>query len=139
MWQLALFSAAVVAGLSLHGSSLPRIGLVSAQSVALLAVEDHDEVEVTWQVYQRLIVACHEPDLAKGRARITKLITNLRSAYPVAPREAITRGQTMKKRAADVLAHFNRPDTLGFGRLTHCIAYSFLETGGFRPRLHRRS
>ena len=61
----------------------------------------------------------------------------------------------MKKRAADVLAYFHRPGTsngltealngrlehlrgsaLGFRKLTHYIARSLLEAGGFRPRLH---
>jgi len=61
----------------------------------------------------------------------------------------------MKKRAADVLAHFDRPGTgnrpteaidgrlehlcgsaLGFRDLTDHIARSLLDAGGFRPRLH---
>lgn len=64
-------------------------------------------------------------------------------------------GNTLKKRAADVLAYFDRPGTsngpteaingrlehlrgsaLGFRNLTHHIARSLLETGGFRPLLH---
>jgi transposase len=69
--------------------------------------------------------------------------------------EVITLGRTIKKRAADVLAYFERPGTsngpteaingrlehlrgsaLGFRNLTNYIARSLLETGGFRPRLH---
>ena len=65
-----------------------------------------------------------------------------------------TLGRTMKKRAADVLAYFERPGTsngptealngrlehlrgsaLGFRNLTNYIARSLLETGGFRPQL----
>ena len=65
-------------------------------------------------------------------------------------------GRTLTKRAADVLAYFERPGTsngpteaingrlehlrgsaLGFRNLTHYIARSLLESGGFRPRLHR--
>ena len=64
-------------------------------------------------------------------------------------------GRTLKKRAADVLAYFDRPGSsngpteaingrlehlrgsaLGFRNLTHYIARSLLETGGFRPQLH---
>ena len=71
-------------------------------------------------------------------------------------REVITLGRTLKKRSADVLAYFDRPGTsngptealngrlehlrgsaLGFRNLTHYIARSLLETGGFRPHLHR--
>jgi len=63
----------------------------------------------------------------------------------------------LKKRSADVLDYFDRPGTsngpteaingrlehlrgsaLGFRNLTHYIARSLLETGGFRPRLHPR-
>ena len=65
-------------------------------------------------------------------------------------------GRTMNKRRKDILAYFDRPGTsngptealngrlehlrgsaLGFRNLTHYIARSLLETGGFRPRLHR--
>jgi hypothetical protein len=64
----------------------------------------------------------------------------------------------LKKRAADVLAHFDRPGTsngpteaingrlehlrgsaLGFRNLTNYIARSLLETGGFRPVLSPES
>ena len=66
-------------------------------------------------------------------------------------------GRTLKQRAADVLAFFDRPGTsngpteaingrlehlrgsaLGFRNLTHYIARSLLEAGGFRPQLHPR-
>jgi hypothetical protein len=62
---------------------------------------------------------------------------------------------SLKKRAADVLAYFDRPGTsngptdaingrlehlrgsaLGFRNLTNYIARSLLETAGFRPQLH---
>jgi hypothetical protein len=64
----------------------------------------------------------------------------------------------LKQRAADVLAYFDRLGTsngpteaingrlehlrgsaLGFRNLTNYIARCLLETGGFRPRLHRRA
>ena len=85
--------------------------------------------------------------------------TSTRSAT-ASPRlsEVITLGRTLKKRAADVLAYFERPGTsngpteaingrlehlrgsaLGFRNLTNYIARSLLKTGGFRPRLHPRS
>ncbi len=63
--------------------------------------------------------------------------------------------QTLKQRAADVLAYFDRPGTsngpteavngrlehlrgsaLGFRNQTRYIARSLLEAGGFRPPLH---
>ena len=69
--------------------------------------------------------------------------------------EMVTLGPTLKRRASDVLAYFDRPGTsngpteaingrlehlrgtaLGFRNLTTYIARSLLETGGFRPQLH---
>ena len=98
---------------------------------ALFAADEHVEVEATWAVYQRMIAAYREPDRAKGRA-------------------VITLGRTLKKRAADILAYFDRPHTsngpteavngrlehlrgttLGFRNLANHIARSLLETGGF--------
>ncbi|MFL6183274.1 MAG: ISL3 family transposase [Actinomycetes bacterium] len=83
----------------------------------------------------------------KQRQRLTALFAALR--------EVITLGRTLKRRAVDVLAYFDRPGTsngpteaingrldhlrgsaLGFRNLTNYIARSLLETGGFRPRPH---
>ena len=126
-----------------------------ARIEALFAVEDHVEVEVTWGVYQAVIAAYRHPDRPTGRAMMTKLIAQVSHAVPAALSEITTLGRTLNKRAADVLAYFERPGTsngpteaingrlehlrgtaLGFRNLTHYIARSLLETGGFRPRLH---
>ena len=123
---------------------------------ALFAGDDHVEVEATWGVYQQMIAAYREPDRTTGRARMANLITSLSSGVPAALHEVSTLGRTLKKRAADILAYFDRPGTsngptealngrlehlrgsaLGFRNLTNYIARSLLETGGFRPRLHR--
>ncbi len=56
----------------------------------------------------------------------------------------ITLGRTLKRRAADVLAYFDRPGTSNGpteainGRLEHLrgTALGLLDTGGFRPRIH---
>ena len=117
----------------------------------------HVEVEATWGVYQRMITAYREPDRRRGRALMVKLIASLSSGVPADLTELITLGKTLKKRAADVLAYFDRPGTsngpteaingrlehlrgsaLGFRNLTNYIARSLLETGGFRPQLHPR-
>ena len=82
------------------------------------------------------------------------VIDALRVGVPAALTELLTLGRTLTKRAADVLAYFNRPGTsngptealngrlehlrgsaLGFRNLTNYIARSLLETGGFRPQL----
>ena len=103
-------------------------------------------------------------ELAKGcrgehsppRAELmVKLIESLSVGVPRPPVEIAKLGRTLSKRAADVLAYFDRPGTsngpteaingrlehlrgsvLGFRNLTNYIARSLLETGGFRPRLH---
>jgi transposase len=122
---------------------------------ALFAAEEHVQVEATWSIYQRMIGAYREPDRARGRALMTALINAVSRGVPAALTELITLGRTLNKRAADVLAYFDRPGTsngpteaingrlehlrgsaLGFRNLTHYIARSLLETGGFRPRLH---
>ncbi|MBO4144790.1 transposase [Kocuria rhizophila] len=121
----------------------------------LFTADAHVEVEATWGIYQRMITAYREPDRARGRELMQRLIDSLRHGVPDALSEAITLGRTLAKRAADVLAYFDRPGTsngpteaingrlehlrgsaLGFRNLTNYIARSLLETGGFRPRLH---
>ena len=125
---------------------------------ALFADDAHVEVEATWGIYQRMIVAYREPDRKQGRQLMTKLIASVSQGVPKALSEIITLGRTMTKRAADVLAYFDRPGTsngpteavngrlellrgsaLVFRNFTNYIARSLLETGGFRPRLHPRS
>jgi transposase len=125
---------------------------------ALFAAEEHIQVEATWGIYQRMIGAYREPDRAKGRRLMSNLIDALGRGVPAALTELITLGRTLKKRAEDVLAYFERPGTsngptealngrlehlrgsaLGFRNLTNYIARSLLETGGFKPQLHPRS
>ncbi len=121
---------------------------------ALFATPEHIEVEATWGIYQRMVAAYRHPDRAHGRDLMTKLIASISSGVPKALTEIITLGRTLKKRAADVLAYFDRPHTsngpteavngrlehlrgtaLGFRNLTHYIARSLLETGGFRTKI----
>ena len=87
-----------------------------------------------------------------------QLIGSISHSVPTVLREVITLVRTLKRRAVDVLAYFDRPGTsngpteaingrlehlrgsaLGFRNLTNYIARSLLETGGFRSRLHPRS
>jgi transposase len=125
---------------------------------ALFEIDEHIQVEATWGIYQRMIGAYREPDRAKGRRLMSNLIDALGHGVPAALTELITLGRTLRKRAADVLAYFDRPGTsngpteaingrlehlrgsaLGFRNLTNYIARSLLEVGGFRPRLHPQS
>ena len=127
-----------------------------ARLEALLAVEEHVEVEATWGIYQRMIAAYREPDQKHGKADAA-VIDSVASGVPAALTEIRRLGRTLKQRATDILAYFDRPGTsngpteaingrlehlrgcaLGFRNLTNYIARSLLEAGGFRPRLHPR-
>jgi len=122
---------------------------------ALFADDAHVAVEVTHAAYQAMITAYREPDPARGRDLMKQLIASLSSGVPAALVELRSLGRTLRQRAADVLAYFDRPGTsngpteaingrlehlrgsaLGFRNLTNYIARSLLETGGFRPQLH---
>ena len=122
---------------------------------AVFADEQHVEVEATWGIYQRIVAAYRNPDRSAGKTELKKIIATISAAVPTALTELITLGRTLKRRAADVLAYFDRAGTsngpteaingrlehlrgsaLGFRNLTNYIARSLLETGGFRPRLH---
>ena len=98
-----------------------------------------------------------DPDRAAGKQLMHDLIDALSHDVPNALPELATLGRTLKKRAADVLAYFDRPGTsngpteaingrlehlrgsaLGFRNLTNYVARCLLEAGGFRPQLHPR-
>jgi transposase len=123
---------------------------------ALFDLDEHVQVEATWGIYQRMIAAYREPDRKQGRTLMEQLIASVSSGVPTTLTEIVTLGRTLKQRANDVLAYFDRPGTsngpteaingrlehlrgsaLGFRNLTNYIARCLLETGGFRPRLHR--
>ena len=126
-----------------------------ARLEALFVDDAHAEVEITWAAYQRMITAYRNPDRAAARADLAALIESLRTAVPAALVELRRLGRTLNNRAHDILAFFDRPGTsngpteaingrlehlrgsaLGFRNLTHYIARSLLEAGGFRPLLH---
>jgi len=58
-----------------------------------------------------MIAAYRQPDRAHGHELMQQLINSVAHAVPTALSEIITLGRTLKKRAADVLAYFNRPGT----------------------------
>jgi transposase len=126
-----------------------------AKLEALFAAEEHVELEATWGTYQRMVAAYRHPDRVEGRRLMTTLIASVDSGVPTALTELRSLGRTLKQRAVDVLAYFDRPGSsngpteaingrlehlrgtaLGFRNLTHYIARSLLDQGGFRPRLH---
>jgi transposase len=84
-----------------------------------------------------------------------KPIDAVSGGAPAEPTDVVTLDRTLLRRAADILAYLDRPGTsngptetingrlehlrgsaLGFRNLTHYIARSLLEAGGFRPQLH---
>lgn len=122
---------------------------------ALFADDTHVCVEVTWGVYQQIVTAYRDPDPAHGRATLQALIDAISHSVPAALKEVITLGRTLKRRAGDILAYFDHPHAsngpteaingrlehlrgiaLGFRNITHYVARSLLETGGFRPHPH---
>jgi transposase len=115
----------------------------------------HIAVEATWAVYQRIVAAYRNPNRAAGKTAFAVTITGL-STVPAALNELRTLGRTLKRRAADILAYFDRPRTsngpteaingrlehlrgtaLGFRNLANYTTRALLDTGGFRPHLHR--
>ena len=122
---------------------------------AVFWTEDHLEVEATWGIYQRIVAAYREPDKKKGKELMRAVVISVTAGVPAALVEICRVGRTLKQCAGDVLAFFHRPGTsdgpteaisgllehlrgsaLGFRNLTHYIARSMLESGGFRPYLH---
>lgn len=93
-------------------------------------------------------------DRAKGRNLMVKLIESVSTSVPKALTEVIALGRILTKRAAEVLAYFDRPGAsngpteaingrlehlrgaaLSFRNLTNYIVRSLPKTGGFRPQL----
>ena len=58
-----------------------------------------------------MTAAYRDPDRAAGKAAMQALITALSSRVPRELTEVITLGRTLKKRAGDILAFFDRPGT----------------------------
>ena len=130
----------------------------TARLDAVFAADEHVEVEATWGIYQRIVAAYREPDKNKAKEMMQGVIDAVSSGVPTMLVEIRRLGRTLKQRATDVLAFFDRPGTsngpteaingrlehlrgsaLGFRNLTHYIARSLLEAGGFRPALHPQS
>jgi transposase len=126
-----------------------------ARLEAVFVIEEHAQVEATWGVYQRMVAAYREPDKQKGKTVMQALIESVTTGVPATLVEIRRLGRTLKQRAADILAFFDRPGTsngpteaingrlehlrgsaLGFRNLTNYIARSLFESGGFRPALH---
>ena len=141
---------------------LLRTGLGLLKQHHLAKLEDvfdrhpeHLAVEVTWDIYPRVVAAYRHKDPSRGKKIFERVIAMLSSEVPRDLPELISLGRTIARRAGDILAFFDHPGTsngpseaingrlehlrgtaLGFRNLAHYIARSLLEAGGFRPRLH---
>jgi transposase len=115
----------------------------------------HQPVKACWGVYQRVLTAYRHADPTIGRYLMSQLITMISHMNANGFPELKRLGRTLQRRAGDILAYFTHPKTsngpteaingrlehlrgsaLGFRNLTHYIARSLLETGGFKPQLH---
>ncbi|MGO2519547.1 MAG: ISL3 family transposase [Microbacterium sp.] len=129
-----------------------------ARLETLFGSDEHVEVEATWGIYQCIVAAYREPDKNRGKTMMNAVIDSVTSGVPTALTEIRRLGRTLKQRAADILAFFDHPGTsngpteaingrlehlrgtaLGFRNLSHYIARSLLQAGGFRRHLHPRS
>lgn len=77
----------------------------------VFAVEEHVEVEATWGIYQRIVAAYREPDKNKAKEMMQAVITAITTGVPAALVEIRKLGRTMKQRAVDIVAFFDRPGT----------------------------
>lgn len=118
----------------------------------VLSQDRHVAVALTWSVYQRVMAACRHPDRQRSKNVLTALIASLRRGVPDGLPELATLGRTLSRRAADVLAYFDRPGTsngpseaisgrlehlrgtaLGFRNLASYTTRALLDSGG--PRM----
>jgi len=79
--------------------------------VKLFTDEQHVEVEATWGIYQRMIAAYRHPEPAQRKTLMQRLIDDISTGVPTQLKELRKLGRTLKRRAADVLAYFDRPGT----------------------------
>ncbi len=82
-----------------------------ARLSAVFADQRHVEVEATWGIYQRIVAAYRDADRGAAKAELTNIIATISAGVPRQLTELITLGRTLKRRAVDVLAYFDRPGT----------------------------
>jgi transposase len=78
---------------------------------ALAADEAHVAVEVTWCVYQDIVTAYRDPDRVQGRTLLATTIRSIGHGVPAGLEKLRRLGRTLRLRAVDVLAFFDRPGT----------------------------
>jgi transposase len=90
----------------------------------LFADDWHVEVEATWGIYQQMVAAYRGPDKETGKRMMQAVIDALSQSVPGVLTELITLSRTLKRRAADVLAFFDRSGTSNGPRRQSMAAWS---------------
>jgi transposase len=125
-----------------------------ARVQAVLEPEQHLALRLTWEVYQQLRAIYHQKTPARAHTVFNDLLAKLKDIPKDLLPELHKLATTILKRAGDIAAYFDRHGTsngptealngrlehlrgiaLGFRNLTHYIARSLLDAGGFRPQL----
>ncbi|WP_193058718.1 ISL3 family transposase, partial [Glutamicibacter arilaitensis] len=126
-----------------------------AKVEALFKKPEYEPVELVWSVYQKMVDAYRQSKPEVGRWAMGQLIEEIGTKVPKGLPELKKLGGTLRRRKSDILAYFDhvgcsngptealngrlehlRGIALGFRNLTHYVARSLLETGGFRKVLH---
>lgn len=121
---------------------------------AVLANEEHIDVEVTERVYQELVAAYADPNRRAGKLAMYKVLVRIRSGVPKELAELTQLGRSLWKRRKGILAYFDtgasngpveaingrleylRGIALGFRNLEHYILRSPIHSGQLRERIN---
>ncbi|PYI64184.1 hypothetical protein CVV68_22570 [Arthrobacter livingstonensis] len=117
----------------------------------MIATHTHVEVEASRVIYQHINTACREPCSVQRRKQM-RVVDSLSTAVAAALTESKTMARTLKRRAEDVLAYFERSETsngptkainvrlehlwgsaLGFRSLANCVAKSLQKSCRIQP------
>ena len=116
--------------------------------------DDYVALQVTWEFYQDLVSAYGQPDRARGKTLMGRVIGTLRKGLPTGLEELAQLGRTLWRRRHDILAYFDigasngpveaingrlehlRGIALGFRNLDHYILRSLIHSGQLQDRIN---
>lgn len=116
--------------------------------------DDYVALQVTWEFYQDLVSAYGQPDRARGKKLMGRVIGTLRKGLPTGLEELAQLGRTLWRRRHDILAYFDigasngpveaingrlehlRGIALGFRNLDHYILRSLIHSGQLQDRIN---
>lgn len=125
-----------------------------ARLEAVLADEQHLDVEVTERIYRDLVAAYSDPDKRAGKLIMFKVLTRIKSGVPKELAELVHLGRSLWKRRKEILAYFDteasngpveaingrlehlRGIALGFRNLQHYILRSLIHSGQLRESIN---